>query len=102
MAKSTTKAEAEKKAAEAEKKAGKKTTTAVAVLVMNHGPCVDCQKVVDVVVEPFQVAGGNHFRCLECRAKRIREKADGDIGVLMEKGAVAREEARQGKLEFPA
>ncbi len=106
MAKSTTKAEAEKKAAEkkaaADKKPDKKTTTAVAVLVTDHGPCIDCSKVVDVVVDPFQVAGKNQLRCVECRAKRIKEKADAEIGVLKEKAASAREEAAQGKLEFPA
>ena len=41
------------------------------------------------------------MRCVDCRVKRIKEKADADIGALKEKANSARDEAAQGQLEFP-
>lgn len=80
--------------------------------VDNHGQCADCHKVVDVVVDPFQVTGNNTFVCVPCRGKRILSKAVEDKAKTDDKARMAierlnadaddaRQNNRQGALEFP-
>lgn len=70
----------------------------VSMPVLLNVPCADCGKEVGAAVDPWQLVGDGTFRCVECRAKRIREKAQKDIAVLKEKAAKATDEARQQTL----
>lgn len=96
----------------AKKKAKKDTGPIIAVGVDDHGLCSDCQKTVDVVVDPFQLAGNNAFVCVPCRAERMRVKAVEDkakiqdkleaaITALDAKATSARHGNQEQPLDFP-
>lgn len=71
-------------------------------VVVDHGLCRDCDKVVDVVVDIHQASGGNAFICVDCRCKRILQKAKEMAGGIQEDAKAARAEARQLGLPLKA
>ena len=59
------------------------------------GFCRDCGQAVDVVVDIHQVQGDGTFICIDCRAKRMKQKCQENVGALKAKADEARENARQ-------
>lgn len=64
-------------------------------VVTDHGRCRECGDVVDVVVDIHQTSGDNKFICVDCRCKRILQKAKETAGGIQEDAKAAREAARQ-------
>ena len=71
-------------------------------VVVDHGLCRDCGNVVDVVVDIHQANGANAFICVDCRCKRILQKAKETAGGIQENAKEAREAARQLGLPLKA
>ena len=70
--------------------------------VDNHGPCKDCGKPVDCVVEIHQCVGSNRFVCVECRAGRMKADYETKVGLLISKAEKCREDMRQLTLDLGA
>ena len=69
--------------------------------VETYGPCKECSKSVDVLVEMHQVVGLNRVICIDCRIGRIEAKAALAIETIRQNTTKAREAAAQGLLELP-
>lgn len=56
-----------------------------------YGRCADCDNPVDVVVDIYQLTEPCRWICPECRAQRIRNKAEGEAAAIRRKGDKAAE-----------